>query len=439
MEAAPELARQPIAAAPPAACREDAAEVLCLAFGAGVLTALREGFLRGGDLMGVAQLLWEGDMEHYKAWVDAQPQRAAGEPGRIACAAPVAGTEGATPHLVAAWRRRARVGALSPDWVLFPKEVTEFVFGVDVLAALEESFRDGGDFTHVVALLLDASAKPHLATAMRAALVRACDGGRAGAAGLLLGGRGVQAVDAGAASAHVDAAGEGGYSLLAAAADRGDVAVVRVLVGSGKADVNDSHTNGYLPLVMAANSGHVECIAALLAGPGISVNKVDGEGDTALTIAAHWGRVASVAALVAADGINVNKPGSELNFGRKSALMCAAEKGHIGCLRVLLAADGIDVNQTERRGETALIIAVHNRRAGCTHALLAQQGIAINHTDDGGYTALGYAAYYNHTEIARALVAVKGVDLNHITMLGWYVNRTVSLPRVVSVWRSGVG
>ena len=60
----------------------------------------------------------------------------------------------------------------------------------------------------------------------------------------------------------MDEIGDDKYSLLSAAADRGDVGIVRALALSGKVDVNKADTGGGVPLVLAARGGHTPCLAA---------------------------------------------------------------------------------------------------------------------------------------------------------------------------------
>ena len=278
------------------------------------------------------------------------------------------------------------------------------VLGEGVVAALHEGFLKGGDFTAVVPLLVGAGGKPYLAAATRAALATACDAGLAGVASLLLEADSVRAEDADAESAHVDENGVDGYTLLAAAADRGDAGVVRALVDSGKADVNAMCRKGKFPLLRAACGGHSACLDILLAAPGIDVNKHDGY-DCALTAAAQHGRAECVIALLAADGIDVN----QTDDAGECAVVLAASEGHAACVRALVAAPGIDINQASG-ADCALTCAAEHGRAECISALLAADGIDVNQPDYFGQSALALAAEQGHAACVRALLAAKGVD-----------------------------
>ena len=291
-------------------------------------------------------------------------------------------------------------------------EVLRIVFGGDVVAALREGFLQGGDFTAVVPLLVGTGAKPHLAAAARGALAAACDAGKAGAAALLLECDGVRAEDANAGSTYVNVHGIGGYSLLSAAARRGDAGVVGALVRSGKADVGKPDASGHLPLVEAANSGNAACVEVLLAAPGIDANQADDNGERALSIAAFNGHLECLQALLRAAGIDA----AALDEGEdKTALMWAANQGHTDCLRALLAA-GVDPDQADGEGTTALTEAAYGDSVECIHALVAA-GADVNQGSTGGWTALDGAAAINSTGAVRALVAVNGIDLGHSDLL----------------------
>ena len=248
-------------------------------------------------------------------------------------------------------------------------EVLRMVLGEGVVAALHEGFAKGGDFTGVVPLLVAAGARPHLACSARAALAAACDGGRAGAAALLLAADGVRPEDADAESTHIDADGYDGLTLLGAAVYRGDAGVVRALVASGKVDVNAAGRGRGTALRVAAEQGHADCLSALLAADGVKVNVI------------HW--------------------------DDRTALMDAACMGHIGCVRAFLADARADVNHhTDKDGWTALDLAAANDETETVRALVAHGGVDLGHTNNKGQTALHHACRKNNAEtVLRLLVA----------------------------------
>ena len=295
-------------------------------------------------------------------------------------------------------------------------EVLSMVLGAEVVAALHEGFAKGGDFTAVVPLLVGPGAKPYLAAATRAALATACDAGQAGVAALLLEADGVRAKDANVPSTRVDEHGQGGFTLLSAAADRGDLAVVRALSRSGKADANsagrrEAGGQGNLPLMLAVYTGCTAVVAELLAAPGIDVDRLDrigGTTTTALSEAARLGETACLAALLRAGGYPNTLRGNDW----ATPIMLAVKFNHAACVRLLLADEDTDVNQIDNRGETVLMQAVVAKQPGVVRALLEMRGVNANHSCDDGWTALSQAAADNQFDCMRALLgAVR--RLNH--------------------------
>ena len=383
---------------------EAAAEVLGIVFGADALDALCEGFTTSGDFTKAIRLL--RNREGLNCSVDIGTIRH---------------LHGATDT---AGRKVGQTGVL------------RIMLGDDVVAALEEGSRTTSkDFTRVIPLLVEACAKPPLVAAARAALVSACDGGKADAAALLLEADGMRAEDADAESACRKRKDyyDGPNSLLVAAAERADVGVVRALVDSGKASVNGNDGDVYPPLERAARAGSLACVEALLAADSIDVNQAgwdEYQDYSALTAAAELGRAACLRAVLAADGVDVNQIGP----GNQTALMFAARGGHTECVVALVGADGVDLNLTTQvtevddRRDTALNFAAEAGSVGCIRALLAGKGIDVNPTNDDGQSALLTAVHRagedlrrhphvrnweqnKHAQCARALVAAKGINL----------------------------
>ena len=75
-----------------------------------------------------------------------------------------------------------------------------------------------------------------------------------------------------------------GGDAVTAAAYRGHVDTVAVLLEVGRIDVNSTNVFGETALIVAAQRTHTPLIEFLLSKPGIEVNKVGCDGFTAL----HW-------------------------------------------------------------------------------------------------------------------------------------------------------
>mgnify|MGYP000324203701 CR=1 FL=1 len=64
-----------------------------------------------------------------------------------------------------------------------------------------------------------------------------------------------------------------GYPVLAVAAEKGNLSLVRALLAVPAIDVNLVTDSGHTPLMLAAYYGHLDIVQALLAMPGIDIKK----------------------------------------------------------------------------------------------------------------------------------------------------------------------
>ncbi len=138
-------------------------------------------------------------------------------------------------------------------------------------------------------------------------------------------------------------------TLLCAAAQHGDVEVVKALIKALDIDLNKPTASGASPLAIAAMNGHIDIVKALLAAPGINVNQ-----SNPLASAVRNGHIGIVKALLAAPGINVNQ--SDLLFN-------AAMGGHIDVVKALLEAGATwDIDLGDDRIKQATSIITHLER-----------------------------------------------------------------------------
>lgn len=98
-----------------------------------------------------------------------------------------------------------------------------------------------------------------------------------------------------AKGADVNAKDDGGRTALMTASDNGHLDVVKALLAKG-ADVNATASNGWTALMAASYNGHVDVVKTLLA-KGTDVNAKDNDGATALDVATAAGH-AEVGALL---------------------------------------------------------------------------------------------------------------------------------------------
>lgn len=178
--------------------------------------------------------------------------------------------------------------------------------------------------------------------------------------------------------------------------------VVELLLASG-ADVDPEAAGGWNALYPAALAGHTEIVELLLAR-GADVNAANPGGDTALHAAAKLGSQAMVELLLA-NGADVNATDTR---GR-TPMHVAIPQGHVAMVEQLLAA-GADIAARDERGATALHQAAALGRAEIAR-LLAARGADIHAADKQGRTSLHYTAISGHTKMAGFLLG-EGIDVN---------------------------
>jgi ankyrin repeat protein len=226
---------------------------------------------------------------------------------------------------------------------------------------------------------------------------------------------------------------------LADAAERGDLAAVRVLIAQ-KSDVNAARVDGTTALHAAVHADRLD-IADLLIEAGAKADARDRYGVTPLYLASVNGSAGMIGRLLDA-GVdpNTTDPGGE------TALMTAARTGATAPLRLLLARGAaVDAREPEFQ-QTALMIAVREHhgpavdllikagasvdvqtRTGPTPSFVppckgtgcGSEGVGINRGGlpdrgrraevKGGMTPLLYAARDGRVEAARLLVTA-GAD-----------------------------
>ncbi len=139
---------------------------------------------------------------------------------------------------------------------------------------------------------------------------------------------------------------------LIQAAQNGDLAQVQHLIAQG-ADVNAMDKSGRTALIIASEKGNVAMVKVLLAVKNIDVNAIIKISRTsALMVACTYGHSNVVKALLAVNGIRVNAA----NPLGVTALMLAALNNRQDIVCPLLEA-GANGNATDARGNTALIFA----------------------------------------------------------------------------------
>jgi ankyrin repeat protein len=157
-------------------------------------------------------------------------------------------------------------------------------------------------------------------------------------------------------------ANDKGWTLLAGAAEAGNVDEVEVLLAGGDRDIDMLEYDGCTPLALAAKTGHAAVVARLLAH-GANPNLRDLHQAAPLWHAAKHGNAAVVRRLLASGGLSdVNLRPSM--YDSETPLAVTLKGGHRETAELLAHADGIDPRvKTGLRGSETAIFSVLGRAA----------------------------------------------------------------------------
>ncbi|RKK61634.1 hypothetical protein BFJ69_g17106 [Fusarium oxysporum] len=214
--------------------------------------------------------------------------------------------------------------------------------------------------------------------------------------------------------AAIEAEGDFGRMALSWAAKGGHEAVVRLLLEKG-AGSELKGGNGRTTLSWAAEGGH-EAVVRLLLEKGAAVEAEDGNGRTLLSWAAGGGHEAVVRLLLEKDAAIESKD----DLGR-TPLSWAAVAGHEAVVRLLLEK-GATIESKDNGGRTPLSWAAGNGHEAVVRLLL-EKGANTDSRDTNGRTPLWWAAGDGREAVVRLLLekdaAIESKDDLGRTPLSW--------------------
>ena len=188
---------------------------------------------------------------------------------------------------------------------------------------------------------------------------------------------------------------------MIAAAERGEIVVVRKLLADG-ARIDARDQRGRSALLAATHRNQID-VAKFLVQEGADVNAKDFIQDTPFLYAAAEGRV-EILKLTLGAGADLRS----VNRYRGTALIPAAHHGHVEAVKLLLAT-AIDKDHVNNLGWTALLEAVILGDGGATHTeivrLLVEAGASPSLADRDGVTPLAHARKSNYSAMVRILSA----------------------------------
>ncbi|EQC31903.1 TKL protein kinase [Saprolegnia diclina VS20] len=266
----------------------------------------------------------------------------------------------------------------------------------------------------IVRVLLDAKADVHRSDDLRkvSPLLTAADNGSVAVASELL-----------ARGANLSDVDKNGFGVVAYAAQKGHVAMIRFLVNEKGADPNATSFSGNSPLLVACFRGKIESVKALLE-TGAKVN--DPAADPCLIAAAANNHLEIVAIL--------------LQYGM-TALYAAVVHGHANMVRQLtyaramldkpandgttplLAAqalgnaDVLAVLQDVRAKKMVLLHAARQGNVDVVQALLSE-GLSVNETDEHGNALVHLALLGSDARLLAELLKDSAVELSLVNAFG---------------------
>jgi uncharacterized protein len=191
-----------------------------------------------------------------------------------------------------------------------------------------------------------------------------------------------------AAGFDVNTPNTAGYTGLMAAAQRGRVDIVKLLLDH-KADPNVAGKDGGTALMLAAENNQPEIVKQLL-DRGADPNRQDNNGWTALLKAAYQGNAKCIEILASHTKLELDR-----------ALLVATLMERKDAVKVLLD-NGAEVDFRASDGRTPLILAAGKGNKEIVELLL-KAGADASLTDQSGQTAQAVAAAKGFNDIAESL------------------------------------
>ncbi|EFQ30905.1 uncharacterized protein GLRG_06049 [Colletotrichum graminicola M1.001] len=208
--------------------------------------------------------------------------------------------------------------------------------------------------------------------------------------------------------AHIDAKSDGGGTPLSFAAEKGNDAIVKMLLDTGKVDVNSKDNNGWTPLSFAAEKGSEVIVKMLLDTGKVNTSSEDNYGWTPLSWAAMNGHDGVVKMLLDTGKVKVTLR----DINSLTLLSSAAIDGYKKSLKILLNTGKVEVDSRDTNGRTPLSWAAGNGQEEIVKILVDTGKVDVDSRDDDGWTPLSWAATNGQEEIVKTLVDTGKVDVN---------------------------
>jgi ankyrin repeat protein len=172
--------------------------------------------------------------------------------------------------------------------------------------------------------------------------------------------------------------------------------------------LNSMHEPSEDILLKAAERGHMAIVKLIVQNDKVSLEAKTVKEETALWLAAHNGREAIVKLLLEACKVDVD---AKDNHG-DTPLFRALVHGHENVAKLLLETGKVDVNTKNSLGETPLTRLASMGRDSMIRLLLESSNVDVNLKGGRGQAPLAHAACNGHENVVRLLLGTGKVNVN---------------------------
>jgi ankyrin repeat protein len=209
-----------------------------------------------------------------------------------------------------------------------------------------------------------------------------------------------------AGKVFLDTEDDEGRTLLSWAVEKGNLAVVNLLLRYVDPDSRDKDVQTLI--FHAASKGYATIVQLLLRTGNVDVDSRDNTGRTPLSYAALNGQEAVVKLLLQTGKVDA---GSRDDLGQ-TPLSGASLNGHEGIVKLLLETCSLDTNSRVSDGGTPLLYAAKWGHEGIVKLLLETGTVDAGSRDNGGKTPLSHASFNGYEGIVKLLLETGSVDVD---------------------------
>ncbi|CAG9840981.1 unnamed protein product [Diabrotica balteata] len=196
-----------------------------------------------------------------------------------------------------------------------------------------------------------------------------------------------------------------------AAAQVGNIEVIKFLLNHKNVSVNIQDGYGYTPIYIAAEAGYYNLVQFLIDSHANVNVKTKLKKFTPLHIAGYNGDEKTLKVLLKSEETSINVVDEEGFSPLHSAVF-----GGIHVVKSLLSSNKTMINDKSKANLTALHLAAINNYDDVTDMLINNPDIQVNCETDGNFTPLHFAASLGNLRTVQVLLKHKNIDVNAKTI-----------------------